>query len=220
VFLSHVPDILRRRRHLVIAAALLLLAAIGLLVCTAGRDPAALLGEWGYLIIVVWTFLEGETIVILAGMTAASVGLSPHFIALSAFCGSFASDQVMFGLGKHKGESVLTAFPRLAGNLDKARRLLKKYDTAMILGFRFIYGVRNVTPIMLGISGVSHKKFFLLNAVGAGAWALTFTYGGHYAGQAFMRLTDHVGHGILYIVLAVIAALVVWRVWTARKKNT
>jgi membrane protein DedA with SNARE-associated domain len=206
-----------RRRWYILPVAVLVVAAACLLFFSSGKDPAELLGEWGYLIIVVWTFLEGETIVVLAGMTAASVGLEPHYIALSAFCGSFASDQLMFTLGKHKGEAVLNAFPRVARNMDKAKRLLQKYDTAMILGFRFIYGVRNVTPIMLGISGVSHKKFFLLNAVGATAWALTFTYGGHYAGQAFMHLMDRVGHGILYVLLALAAVLIIWRVRAARK---
>ncbi|MDR1946111.1 MAG: DedA family protein [Desulfovibrio sp.] len=207
-----------RKRWYIVPIAVLLVAVLVQAIRSSGKDPAELLGEWGYLIIVVWTFLEGETIVILAGMTAKSVGLEPHFIALSAFCGSFASDQVMFSLGKHKGVYVLAKFPRIAKNMDKAARLFRKYDTAMILGFRFIYGVRNITPIMLGISGVTHKKFFLLNAVGAGAWALTFTYGGHYAGQAFMGLMDRVGHGILYILLAVlVVALIIWRVRAAKK---
>jgi membrane protein DedA with SNARE-associated domain len=215
---SRIRETLRRRWY-ILPAAILVAAAVGVLLHTSGRDPAELLREWGYPIIIVWTFLEGETIVILAGMTAASVGLEPHYIALCAFCGSFASDQAMFSLGKHKGESVLKAFPRITGNMDKARRLLQKYDTAMILGFRFIYGVRNVTPIMLGISGVSHMKFFLLNAVGAGLWALAFTYGGHYAGQAFMSLMDRVGHGILYVLLALAAVLIAWRVYAARKQK-
>lgn len=216
---SRVRGFLRRHWY-ILPAAVLVAAVIGLLIFSSGKDPAELLAEWGYLIIIVWTFLEGETIVILAGMTAASVGLEPHYIALSAFCGSFASDQVMFTLGKYKGESVLNAFPRIAANMDKAKRLLQKYDTAMILGFRFIYGVRNVTPIMLGISGVSRKKFFLLNAVGAGVWALTFTYGGHYAGQAFKHLMERVGHGILYVLLALAAVLIVWRVRAARRPRS
>ncbi|MDR2124355.1 MAG: DedA family protein [Desulfovibrio sp.] len=215
---SRVRGFLRRHWY-IFPAAVLGVAAACLLFFSSGRDPAEMFSEWGYLIIIVWTFLEGETIVVLAGMTAASVGLEPRYIALSAFCGSFTSDQVMFTLGKYKGEAVLNTFPRIAKNMDKAKRLLQKYDTAMILGFRFIYGVRNVTPIMLGISGVSRRKFFLLNAAGAGVWALTFTYGGHYAGQAFMHMMERVGHGILYALLALAAALIVWRVRAARKNR-
>lgn len=197
---------LLRRYWYLFFLALVIIVCLGYVIYHSGKDPDQLLKEYGYAVILVWTFLEGETIVIIAGAFAKSVGLTPWLIALCAFGGSFLSDQVMFSLGKYKGEAVLSYFPRVAANLDKAASLFKKYDTVLILGFRFIYGVRNITPIMLGISGVSHKKFFFLNFIGAGVWAVTFTYGGVYAGKAFTRVMDHVGHGILYVLLGLLAA--------------
>ena len=202
---------LLRKYWYVVVILLAVIGCLGYVIYHSGKDPAQLLREWGYLVILIWTFLEGETIVIIAGWLSASVELKPWLIALCAFIGSFCSDQVMFSLGKYKGADVLRYFPRVAKNMDKAARLFKKYDTALILGFRFVYGVRNITPIMLGISGVSHKKFFILNLIGASVWAATFTYGGLYMGKAFMKIMDHVGHGIFYVIIAVIAvAALLW----------
>ena len=187
------------------------LGILGYVIYNSGKDPIALLREYGYFVILIWTFLEGETIVIVAAWASPSTGMDPWLIALCAFSGSFLSDQIMFSLGKYKGEAVLSYFSHIARNLDKAASLFKKYDTALIIGFRFVYGVRNITPIMLGISGVSHKKFFLLNFIGAAAWAVTFTYGGLYVGKTFMHLMDTVGHGILYVLLVLIAgAAALW----------
>lgn len=214
---AELSKVLRKYWYLVVLA-LAVLVCLGYVIYQSGKDPAELLREWGYVVILVWTFLEGETIVIIAGWMSQSVGLEPWLIALCAFCGSFASDQVMFSLGKYKGEDVLRYFPRVARNLDKAARLFKKYDTILILGFRFVYGVRNITPIMLGISGVSHKKFFLLNFIGAGVWAATFTYGGLYVGKAFMKIMDQVGHGIFYVILAAIAVAAL--LWYLRARRT
>ncbi len=199
--------------------AVLALAAVGLIIYIVSQDMSMeqLLRRYGYYVILGWTFLEGETIVILAGMTIRKTGLSPELIALCAFLGSFCSDQLMFSLGKYKGRDVLRYFPRIERNMDKAAGLFKKYDVALILGFRFVYGVRNVTPIMLGISGVSHKKFFFLNAIGAAVWAVAFTYGGMLAGKLFMAVMHHVGHGIFYllILLAVVAGLL----WFIRSRS-
>lgn len=185
----------------------LVLVVIGLMYCLHKTefDAMQLLAKYGYLIILVWTFLEGETIVIVAGAASGALGLNPWLIVLSSFCGSFLSDQFMFSLGKYKGEAVLGYFPRIARNVDRAAKLFKRYDTILILGFRFVYGVRNVTPILLGISGVSHKKFFILNMIGASIWALTFTFGGLYAGRAFTRLMENVGHGILFGILGLLS---------------
>lgn len=181
-----------------------------------------LLTDWGYLIILGWTFLEGETIVILAGFLAATHGLlNPWFIAMSAFGGSFCSDQLMFSLGKYKGAYILKRFPRLDKNSAKARSLLVKYETPLILGFRFVYGVRNVTPILLGISGVSHIKFFALNMIGACVWALSFSFGGYYFGGLFHRFTQNLQNAELWLIgiLAAIA-LVVYLIRRQRNKNT
>jgi len=208
---------LRKYWHLILLG-ITVLSLLGYLLYHSGKDPSELLREYGYFVILIWTFLEGETIVIVAGWLSASVGLQPWLIALCAFCGSFLSDQVMFSLGKYKGESVLRHFPRMAKNMNKAAHLFKKYDTALILGFRFVYGVRNITPIMLGISGVGHKKFFLLNFIGAGIWAITFTYGGLYAGKAFMHVMHTVGHGIFYAILSVLA--IVGLIWFIRARRS
>ena len=212
------PFTLLRKYWYCVLAGVVVLCLLGYMIYHSGKDPSELLREYGYLVILVWTFLEGETIVIVAGWLSDSVELKPWLIALCAFCGSFLSDQVMFSLGKYKGESVLQYFPRMAKNMNKAAQLFKKYDTALILGFRFVYGVRNITPIMLGISGISHKKFFLLNCIGAGIWAITFTYGGLYAGKAFMHIMHTVGHGIFYALLGVLA--VAGGIWYMRARRS
>lgn len=197
--------VLRKRWYFVLLA-VAVIAGVVWVAYTYDLDPRTMLSRYGYKVVLIWTFLEGETIVILAGMFAEKLHLDPWLIALAAFCGSFLSDQVMFSLGKYKGESVLRYFPRVAKNVDKAGRLFKKYDTILILGFRFVYGVRNVTPILLGISGVSHLKFFILNFIGAAVWALSFSFGGFYAGRAFMKIMGLVGHGIFYALLAALVA--------------
>lgn len=179
-----------------------------------GLDPHALLHDYGYWTILVWTFLEGETVVVIAGILAQQGYLDPKFIALCAFCGSCTSDQVMFLLGKYKGPAVLARFPRLARNADRAERLIRKYETPLILGFRFVYGVRNVTPIMLGINKVSHLKFLCLNVIGAGIWAASFTWGGFFLGNLFEERMREASLAILAL-LAVIGGLV----WYMRRRK-
>ena len=208
---------LRKRWYFALLAAAAVAGIVYLIHNYNLDDALALLGRYGYRVILIWTFLEGETIVILAGMFSKKLNLDPWLIALCAFCGSFLSDQLMFSLGKYLGKPVLRYFPRIGKNLDKAARLFEKYDTILILGFRFVYGVRNVTPILLGISGVSHVKFFLLNFIGAGIWALSFSFGGLYVGELFMNIMGIVGHGIFYAILVALAlAGLIWYIRARR----
>ncbi len=203
------PDIKSFLKKHWLLTLVLALVLTGVIYAVHRTDPdiMALLAKYGYYGILVWTFLEGETIVIIAGLMAPKIGLDLRLIALCAFTGGLLSDQLMFLLGKFKGEKLLHRFPGLARRMEKATVLFKKYDTLLILSFRFVYGVRNITPIMLGISGVSYKKFFFLNILGAAVWATSFTYGGYYAGQSFLAFVAWVGHGIFYVIVGILALL-------------
>lgn len=151
-------------------------------------DFSSLVQQYGYPAIVIGTFLEGETVLLLAGFLAHQGYLDPVYVALAAFCGGFAGDEAFFLLARHNGPALLRRFPRLAAGVETMRRKTRKNEIALILGFRFVYGIRNITPAYLGISGASPRLFAPLNAVSAAAWAAVFTAIGYYGGQAMSRL--------------------------------
>ncbi len=170
-------------------------------------DPAALLHSYGYIALMLGAFLEVETIVFLGGILAHHGHQSPSFAALSAFCGSVISDQLMFFLGRWKGNAILHRFPRLEKKAPKVRQLLARYETLLILGFRFIYGIRNITPILMGMGSVNHGKFLLLNIVSAAVWASAFIAAGYFFGQVITRALEAHPYAdkvlLLLLVLAV-----------------
>lgn len=170
-------------------------------------DWQELLQTYGYWAILLGTFLEGETIVILAGICVAGGQMSFEGVALSAFLGSSLSDQLVFSLGKYKGNAILARFPSLRKKRKRVAWLLRKYDTFLILGFRFVYGIRNVTPIILGMSRIPHRRFLLWNLIGAFVWATSFTAAGCYFGHAMTHILRTCGiYALIAVLLALLAA--------------
>ncbi len=168
---------------------------------------AAFLAGYGYPAIVIGTLLEGETIVLLAGFLAHQGYLHPPCVALAAFGGSLASDLALFLLARHQGERLLHRFPRLAAGVhDMARRVSGHRRTLLILFFRFLYGLRNVTPVFLGVSGTPPRLFLPLNAAGAALWAVCFTAAGYYSGAGLTALLGRLHQYEPYILLALAAA--------------
>lgn len=166
-------------------------------------DWQELLQTYGYWAILLGTFLEGETIVILAGVLVAGGQMSFEGVSACAFLGSFLSDQLMFSLGKYKGNSILARFPKLDKKREKVSKLLQKYDTFLILGFRFVYGIRNVTPIVLGLSNIRHWRFLVLNLIGALVWAVSFTASGYYFGHVIDNILRIFGLSVLIGIVCV-----------------
>jgi membrane protein DedA with SNARE-associated domain len=172
-------------------------------------DVANNYGALVYLVILVWTFLEGETVVLVTGalISGGNVRLEVWLLALFAFLGSFGGDQMWFYIGRKYGTPLLARWPNMANKVEWAFRLLRKQEDLFILTFRFIYGLRNVSPFIIGMTGVSRVKFVLLNLIAAAVWANTFAWGGYYLGKAldcYLGTSSEIA--LVAIVLVVVAA--------------
>ena len=142
-----------------------------------------IIGSYGYIALLVGTFLEGETILILAGFAAHLGYLHLPWVILVAFLGTLSGDQIFFYLGRRHSRFVLDKHSSWQRRLNRVERLFERYQTLLILGFRFLYGLRTVTPFVLGRSGVAPGYFFLLNTVGAMVWSLVVGIGGYLFGN-------------------------------------
>jgi len=164
-------------------------------------------GACFYLIAFVWTFLEGETVIIFAGFAAAQGLIDPMLLLTAAWLGSFSGDQCYFWLGRHFGIRLLDRFPRWRRSVDSALKWLERYDAGFILSFRFIYGVRNVSSFALGLSAVRWDRFLRLNFAAAGLWAASFVAVGYFLGHAFRAVLGDVARSFSLVMLAAFVAI-------------
>ncbi|HLJ62725.1 MAG TPA: DedA family protein, partial [Stellaceae bacterium] len=131
-------------------------------------------GTWSYLITFGWTFIEGETFLLLVAAFAANGALNPIMLLICAWLGSFSGDQCYFWIGRRFGLRLLARRPRWRQRVDRALDWVKRYDTGFILSFRFIYGVRNFSSFALGMGGIGWCRFLVLNFLAAGIWAVVY----------------------------------------------
>ena len=76
--------------------------------------------SYGYWAILVGTFLEGETVLVLGGLAAFQGFLSLPGVILAAFVGSMCGDQLFFFLGRRYARAYGQA-PRLEGPCSQGR---------------------------------------------------------------------------------------------------
>jgi membrane protein DedA with SNARE-associated domain len=143
-----------------------------------------LLTSYGYLAIIIGTFLEGETILILAGFLAHRGYLELHLVILCAFLGTLLGDQLYFYIGYFMGREALARRPRWKNKAERVFSLLASWQSWLILGFRFLYGLRTVTPFIIGTSKISPLRFLILNMLGGLIWATSIGALGYLFGHS------------------------------------
>ena len=164
-----------------------------------------LIVDYGYVAVLVWAVMEGESVLLAAGFLAHQGFLDPVLVALLAALGGFAGDQCFFHFGRRYGTRLLARNPGLQARAGRVLDIARRHQDLLIVFCRFLYGLRVATPMTLGAAGVSPMRFALLNALGALLWGATITAVGWFAGQAAEGWLGELGDRAWMIAGALIA---------------
>ncbi|QJC30958.1 DedA family protein [Enterobacteriaceae endosymbiont of Macroplea appendiculata] len=159
--------------------------------------------EYGYLVVFLGSLIEGETFIIIAGLLASKKILLFYRIVILAVCGSFIGVQLLFHIGHKYSKKILYFLKKYNFNFSKYYNIINNYPYIFILIVRFIYGLRLIGPIIIGITNVSKFKFALFNFIGAVIWAIIFTSAGYFFGGIITTLITDLNKIIKYIFLII-----------------
>ena len=163
-----------------------------------------LIAKFGIATIFVGAGIEGEAVVTTGGMMAHRHFFPLWEAMLAATTGTFLADQAWFLLGRHFQHRRWVAKAMRKHAFSHTINVLEKHPTAFIFGFRFVYGLRTISPIAIGTTRVPLFKFMLLNALAAAIWGLLFTFIGYQFDRAIDPLFSGVRHDALYVLSAVV----------------
>lgn len=160
-----------------------------------------LIRTYGYWALLAGTFIEGETILMLGGLSAQLGFLDISMVMLVAFIGSFSGDQFYFIVGRLKGRDLLARHAKWNEKVEKVHCYLERYHDLIMLGFRFVYGIRIMTPFVLAMNPrIKTGRFVVFNAIGAAIWSVAVAGGGYLFGRAIELLLNDIKHYEIAII--------------------
>jgi len=192
-----------------------------------GRDTTIpldqIIAEYGLFGLFAGAAVEGETIVVIGGMMVHR-GILPFLPAIAAAAGgSFLSDQLFFMLGRRfRDHSIVQRIQRKPA-FAKALATFDRHPLLFVFAFRFLYGLRTVSPIAIGTTQLRARTFLLLNAAAAAVWGATFVSVGLFFGTAIEEAFGRIKSLTHVLIGAGVAALVLWLVLAfvrRRRKRT
>lgn len=132
----------------------------------------------------------------LVGGALAHRGAFPVLAAWAALSlGALVADQAWFALARFHRDS-----PRLTRLIARpaAQRFLalaERRPALASMAFRFLFGLRTLGPIALGLSQVPARIFIPCNVIAVALWGALFTALGYGAGQVLHRLFGRLAPG-------------------------
>jgi membrane protein DedA with SNARE-associated domain len=150
---------------------------------------------WAYLIVLVLALLDAmlpivpsETSVITAGVVASAGDLNIALVIAGAAVGAFLGDNIVYLAGRRFGERARRRFfsgEKANARIAWAERQLEQRAGQLITGGRFIPGGRTAVALSAGLTHFSWRRYIVLDAIAALAWALYASLLGYFGGRAF-----------------------------------
>lgn len=174
----------------------------------------ALIQHYGVVMVAIGAGAEGEAATIIGGALAKHGLFSPYAAGLAAFVGAIVADNLLFQTARRNRDGRFVARMKAKPVFARAVELVDRYPIASCLLFRFVYGLRVVGPVTIGLSRIPTMRFVALELLAAAIWASLFTTLGFVFGrvvEAWLReaVTPHrlalviglaalIGSGIAY----------------------
>lgn len=165
-----------------------------------------MLHTYKYTIVVAGALLEGEIVLILAGAAAYHQHMSLPLVMLISFLGALFHDNLLFMIGRFYGAKILKR-QSAESRISKIVKLIHKYDNYFIMSFRFVYGLRTLTPIVIGSSKIALPRYAALVSISAAIWAVIVSYLGYSFAMAletiiadFQRYQKYIAIGIVVLI--------------------
>jgi membrane protein DedA with SNARE-associated domain len=106
---------------------------------------------------------------------------------------------------------LLARKPRWQLMGDRALEHIRKHPDIWVLSFRFVYGLRTVMPVAIGLSGYPPGRYLLLNGIGAAVWAIALAAAAYHFGAVLEGMLGSIKKYELWVLGALLVlGLVLW----------
>lgn len=146
------------------------------------------LKEYGYAILFIWSILEGEMGLIMGGIMAHTGDMWLPMAIFVAGIGAFVGDQIYFYIGRFNKGYIHRKLRAQRRKFAIAHLLLKRYGWPIIFIQRYLYGLRTVIPLSIGLTKYSSRKFAFVNLISAWMWAALTIIPVYYYGEELLDL--------------------------------
>jgi len=136
------------------------------------EDILTSLSTYGYLILAFYSFGGGMIALIGAGILSSMGKMDITTSILIATLFNFVGDSVLFYLSQTNKKEVMGYMKKHKRKIAYTNLLMRKYGWLAVFLQKYIYGVKTLVPIVMGLTKYDFRKFVTLNVFASIVWGL------------------------------------------------
>jgi membrane-associated protein len=160
-------------------------------------------------------FLPGDSLLVTAGVFAATGDLHLGALLLGASACAVVGDQTGYWIGRKAGGALYRRPDSLffkRSHLERAHAFYERYGAKTIVIARFVPIVRTFAPAVAGAAEMHYRTFVTYNVIGGLLWVWSMVLVGYFLGRSVPNIEQHM-HIVIVIVilLSMMPGVVEWQ---------
>jgi membrane-associated protein len=202
----------------------------GLAVGRHGLDDVVRWGGYIVLVAIVFTetgllvgfFLPGDSLLITAGLVAATGQLNIWWLNVLLILAAVLGDSVGYAIGWRAGPRLFTRPKSMLFNpkhIERTRAFYARHGAKTIVIARFVPIIRTFAPVVAGVGQMEYRRFVFYNIAGGVGWVTSMTWAGYLLGQAVPNICEHIHVVVAIVILLSLIPILVELVRERRRRS-
>ena len=182
------------------------------------EDTFSNLATYGYIGLFLYSLGGGFVALVGAGVLSYMGKMDLGTSLAVAFVANALGDVLLFYMARYQKTMMMEGIRKHRRKLALSHVMMKKYGSWIILIQKFVYGIKTLIPIAIGLTKYDFKKFAILNVASSVVWTLVVGLGSYYSGEPLIKVAELIGEKpwIAPLVLVVFAG----SLWLYMEKAT
>jgi len=166
--------------------------------------------NWGYIALFLYSFGGGMLALAIASVFAYSGELNIYYVIVIATIANIIGDQFLFLIARNNKQKAQDMIKKYQNQVDMAHNMMAKYGWVAIIIQKYIYGIKTIIPLVIGLTTYQNNKFLFFNILGAIIWGLVVGLSAYFLGDIVLSfLEEYKNYGVIFLLLIVVS-IVIW----------
>lgn len=149
-----------------------------------------LIRDWGYVILFLYSFGGGFLALAVAGVLSFSGELNIFISMAVAASANVIGDQFLFYIARNNKVQAKQMMGKYHKYVEKTENMMVKLGSFAIILQKYIYGIKTLIPLVIGLTTFDAKKFLFFNIIGAVLWAGVVGYLSYTLGEVIINSAE------------------------------
>jgi len=156
--------------------------------------------EIGYIGLFFYSFGGGYLGLVTAGILSFAGTLDLTTSIIIATVANFLGDTTLFYMMRYNKAEMMGYIRKHRRKLALAHILLKKHGDKAVVIQKFLYGIKTLIPMAIGLTKYDFKRFTIINIFASIFWGLVVGIAAYFAGELLLPVVQYISDHIIVTI--------------------